>query len=144
MSDNTDTSPGSFHAKVIAEFRANHGRVGGMFEGASIVLVHHTGKKTGTEYIAPLISYKLDSGWAVFAANAGAPTDPQWYRNLIAHPQTTIEIGDDRFDVIARVAEGDERTRIRDDWQKVLPLLAEYEKQAAPREIPVVIFEPTA
>ena len=145
MSNNdTDTSSGSFNSKVVTEFRANHGQVGGMFEGAPIVLVHHTGQKTGTEHVAPLIYYKLDSGWAVFAANAGAPTHPQWYRNLGAHPRTTVEIGDDRFDVVARVAEGDERTRIREDWQRVLPLLAEYERKAAPRQIPVVIFEPTA
>jgi deazaflavin-dependent oxidoreductase (nitroreductase family) len=136
--------PGSFHGKVIAEFRANHGRVGGMFQSASIVLVHHTGRNTGMDYVSPLIYYKLDSGWAVFATNAGSPTHPQWYRNLVAHPRTTIEVGDDRLDVVARVAEGDERTRIRDEWERILPLVGEYERQAAPRQVPVVVFEPIA
>lgn len=133
-----------FNARIIAEFRANHGRVGGPFEGAPMILIHHRGAKTGTEHVHPVLFYKLDGGWAVFASKAGAPTHPDWYHNLLAHPDVTIEVGDDTFDVVARVAEGEERARIRDAWKHTLPLIAEYEATAATtgRQIPIVIFEP--
>jgi hypothetical protein len=73
----------------------------------------------------------------VFAAQAGGPTDPEWHRNLLAQPATTIE-------VVARVATGEERDRIRNEWQQLVPVIAEYEAKAAPRQIPVVIFEPSS
>jgi deazaflavin-dependent oxidoreductase (nitroreductase family) len=135
----------SFNARIIAEFRANHGRVGGPFEGAPMILIHHRGAKTGTERVSPALYCKLDGGWAVFASKAGAPTDPDWYHNLLAHPNVTIEVSDDTFDVVARVAEGEERARIRDAWHQTLPLIAEYEAAATTgRQIPIVIFEPAA
>jgi deazaflavin-dependent oxidoreductase (nitroreductase family) len=136
----------SFNARIVAEFRANHGRVGGPFEGAPMILIHHRGAKTGTERVNPALYYKIDGGWAVFASKAGAPTHPQWYNNLLAHPDVTIEVSDDTLDVVARVAEGEERARIRDAWKQTLPLIDEYEAAAATtgRQIPIVIFEPAA
>jgi deazaflavin-dependent oxidoreductase (nitroreductase family) len=141
---NTEVIPGSFNAQVVSEFRANHGRVGGQFEGAPMILVHHTGVRSGTERVTPLLYHEVQGGWAVFAAQAGAPTDPQWYRNLVAQPDTTIEVGDETVEVVARVAEGEERDRIRNEWQRLVPVIAEYEAKAAPRRIPVVIFEPNS
>jgi deazaflavin-dependent oxidoreductase (nitroreductase family) len=109
-----------------------------------MILIDHRGAKTGTERVNPVLYYKVDGGWAVFASKASAPTHPDWYHNLLAHPNVTIEVGDDTFDVVARVAEGEERDQIRDAWQQTLPLIAKYEAAAATtaRQIPIVIFEP--
>lgn len=131
-----------FNDRVVDEFRANHGRVGGPFEGAPMMLVHHHGAKTGTERVNPLLYYKLDRGWAVFASKAGAPSNPQWFMNLLAHPNVTVEVGDETFEVVARVADTEERARIRDDWAQTTPFMLDYEATAAPRQIPIVIFEP--
>lgn len=127
---------------VIAEFRANGGKVGGQLEKTVVVLLHHRGRKTGTERINPLASQVLDHGWAIFASKAGAPTDPEWYLNLVASPRTTIEIGTETVKVVARTAEGAERETIWETQKERFPGFADYEVQAAPRVIPVVILEP--
>ena len=140
MSDAQD-----WNAKVIAEFRANGGEVGGQFEGAPMILVHHTGRRSGEERVTPLVYQPLEGGgWAVFASAAGAPEDPQWYRNLVAHPQTTVEVGSDVIPVTARTAGGDERDRIYARQKELMPGFAEYEAKAAPRLIPVVVLERSA
>lgn len=131
-----------WNAKVIEEFRANEGRVGGDFEGAPMILIHHTGRSSGTERINPVVYLPLDRGYAVFASKAGAPDHPDWYLNLMAHPQTTVEVGADTVAVTAREASGEERQRIWEQQKQVMPGFAEYETKAAPRVIPVVVFEP--
>ena len=89
------TSPADFNDQIIEEFRANEGRVGGMFEGSSLLLLHHTGAKSGKSRINPL-GYLSDGGrYVVFASKAGAPTNPDWYHNLKARPNVTIEVGTD-------------------------------------------------
>src|SRR3982750_642090 len=93
--------------KVIAEFRANQGKVGGNFEGAPLLLLHSTGAKTGAERVNPMMYQAVGDDYAVFASKAGMPTNPDWYHNLIAHPDATIEVGTDTIAVTARVAEGD-------------------------------------
>lgn len=103
MSDFND-----FNQQIIDEFRANGGKVGGGFEGAPLVLVHHTGAKSGTERISPLVYQALDRGYAVFGSKGGAPDNPAWFHNLQANPDTRIEIGDDTLAVRARVATDDE------------------------------------
>jgi deazaflavin-dependent oxidoreductase (nitroreductase family) len=133
-----------WNEKIVAEFRANHGVVGGMFEGAPMVLIHHTGRKSGVERITPLVYQPVEGGWAIFASHGGAPEDPDWYLNLVANPKTTIDIGDDTIEVVARVAEGDERDRIYAEQARRMPGFADYEVKAAPRQIPVVVFEPAA
>ena len=128
---------------IIDEFRANTGRVGGYFEGRTLLLLHHRGAKTGVERVNPLAYQRLnDDSVAVFASTGGDPKNPDWYYNLVANPDAEVEIGTDRLPVRARVAEGDERDRIfekqKADWEG----FAEYEeKLEGIRVIPVVILE---
>ena len=129
-----------FNKDVIIEFRANDGVVGGPFEGAPMILVHHKGAKTGTERVTPLVFRNVDSGWAVFASKAGAPDNPDWYYNLMANPMTAIEVGSDKLDVIAVEVAGDARTEIWEAQKVDAPQFAEYEAKTE-RTIPVVVFE---
>src|SRR5262245_57169326 len=101
-----------FNAKIIAEFRANGGRVGGMFEGRSLLLLHHTGARSGTERINPVAYTKDGSRYVVIASKGGAPTNPSWYHNLKANPDTTIEVGAESVPVVATEATGEERDRL--------------------------------
>ena len=130
-----------WNAKVIEEFRANAGRVGGRFEGAPLLLLHTVGRTSGIERVNPMMYQQLDDGWAVFASAAGADTDPDWLRNLVANPETTIEVGTKTRKVRARVAEGQERTDIWTTQKERFPAFADYEDRTA-REIPVVVLEP--
>ena len=82
-----------FNSQVIEEFRANGGKVGGMFEGAPMLLLHHTGAKSGQERVTPLVYLDDNGQYVIFASKAGAPTNPAWYHNLVAHPETSIEVG---------------------------------------------------
>jgi len=135
------TSPADFNAQIIEEFRANEGRVGGMFEGATLLLLHHTGAKTGKRRINPL-GYLSDKGrYIVFASKAGAPTNPDWYHNLKAHPNATIEVGADLIEVVAGEATGEDRERLYRTQAARVPQFAEYEKQTD-RVIPVIVLTP--
>ena len=130
------------NAAIIQEFRENGGKVGGGFEGAPMILLHHRGAKTGTERIAPLVYQPLGDDFAVFGSRGGSPTHPHWYLNLVANPETTIEVGTDAVPVRARVAEGEERERIWSRQKQLMPGFADYERSAeGHREIPVVILE---
>jgi deazaflavin-dependent oxidoreductase (nitroreductase family) len=133
-----------FNAKVIAEFRANAGKVGGYFDGAPILLLHHTGARTGAERVNPLVYLQVGDSYAVFASAAGQPRDPQWFRNLRAHPEASVEIGTTTARVRARVADRTERAPIWATQKERMPNFADYEKNAAPREIPVVLLDPVA
>ena len=136
------TSPADFNAQIIEEFRANEGRVGGMFEGATLLLLHHTGAKSGKRRINPL-GYLSDQGrYVVFASKAGAPTNPDWYHNLKAHPNVAIEVGTDTVKVVATEATGEERERLFRTQAARVPQFAEYEKQTD-RVIPVILLTPT-
>ncbi len=136
MSEESD-----WNAQIIEEFRANAGKLGGMFEGADVLLLHHTGSKTGVERVSPLGYQRIGSAYAVFGSNSGRTSHPAWLHNLRAHPRTTAEIGTDTIEVVARVAEGDERAEIWERQKANIPQFAEYE-QTANRDIPVVILEP--
>jgi deazaflavin-dependent oxidoreductase (nitroreductase family) len=131
-----------FNQRIIEEFRANGGRVGGNFEGAPILLMHHVGRRSGQPRVTPVVYQKVDSGWAVFASYAGAPEHPAWYHNLVAAPDTTVEVGDETVAVHTREAVGAERDAIWDKQKQVMPGFAEYEQKAGERTIPVLIFEP--
>jgi deazaflavin-dependent oxidoreductase (nitroreductase family) len=133
--------PNDWNSKIIEEFRANGGRVGGPFEGGTLLLLHTTGARTGQERVNPVAYQKVDQGFAVFASKAGAPTNPDWYHNLIAHPDVEAEIGDQTVRLTARVASGDERERIWTRQKESNPGFAEYEQKTT-RQIPVVILEP--
>jgi len=125
---------------IIEEFRANAGKVGGPFEGSPLLLLHHTGARTGTERVNPLAYQPIRNAFAVFASKGGAPTNPDWYHNLVAHPEASVEVGADKVGVRARVAHGEERDAIWERQKELMPGFADYEKQTA-RRIPVVILE---
>ena len=134
----------NFNDKVIKEFRENDGKVGGMFEGAPVLLLHHTGAKTGAERVNPLMYQPVGDSFAIFGSKGGAPTNPDWYYNLAAHPDTTIELGSGTVKVRAREASPDEGGPIWEKQKSLAPGFAEYETNAAPRQIPVILLDPVA
>ena len=136
------SSPADFNAQVIEEFRANAGRVGGMFEGLPILLLHHTGAKSGTQRINPLAYLADDGRYVVIASKGGAPTNPGWYHNLKAHPQVKIEVGTETFDAVAREVTGDERERLFRAQADRFPQFDDYVQKAAGRTIPVIALTP--
>lgn len=131
-----------WNKQIIEEFRANDGKVGGPFEGMPLLILHSTGRKSGKERLNPLVYQPLDGAWAIFASKAGAPSHPDWFHNVTADGDVSIEVGTDTVDVRARVAEGDERTRLWEAQKANAPQFAEYEQSAGDREIPVVVLEP--
>jgi deazaflavin-dependent oxidoreductase (nitroreductase family) len=134
------TQPNDWNARVIDEFRANGGKVEA-FPANNLILLHHTGAKSGQQRVTPLAYQRVDGGYAIFASKAGAPENPAWYHNLQAHPLATIEIGTDTVQVTARVAGPEEREPIWTQQKKDQPGFAEYEHKTT-RQIPVVILEP--
>src|SRR5260370_41722419 len=101
-----------FNGKVIEEFRASEGKVGGFFQGAPLLLLHHAGAKTGTERVNPLIYQQVGDSYAIFGSAGGQPRDPHWFRNLVAHPDVSVELGTGTVKDRARVADQDERAPI--------------------------------
>ena len=134
------SDPNEFNRGVIAEFRANEGKVGGHFEGAPMMLLTHKGAKSGKEYTTPLVYSRDGDAVVIIASKAGAPDDPQWFRNLVANPDVTVEIGTDRFAARARVAEGAERDRLYDAQAALMPNFKEYADKTT-RRIPVVVLD---
>jgi deazaflavin-dependent oxidoreductase (nitroreductase family) len=134
-----------WNQKIIEEFRANEGRVGGNFEGRTLLLLHHTGAKSGKEYINPLAYQRLsDDSVAIFASAGGAPKNPDWLYNVVANPDVKVEIGSESFAARAHVAEGEEREPVWERQKADWPGFAEYEeKTAGIREIPVVVLDLT-
>ena len=130
----------SYNETVIREFR--EARAAGKESDRPLILVHHRGRKSGTERVNPLAYLDLGGSWAIFASKAGAQVNPDWYLNLVANPRTTVEVGADTVEVTVRTAEGAERERIWEEQKEIAPRFAEYETKAAPRQIPVVILEP--
>ena len=136
------TDANGWNDTIIAEFRANDGRVGGNFEGAPVVLVHHRGRTSGHEYVNPLMylpDEADDDMIHVFATSGGAPSNPDWYYNLIAAGQGTVERGTETYSVTVRELHGDDRNRIYDEQARRYPGFADYERSAAGiRTIPVL------
>jgi len=131
-----------WNEQTITQFRANEGRVGGPFEGAPMVLVHHRGRKSGREYVTPMMYLPSDSDddtVYVFATKGGAPSNPDWYFNLTAAGEGTIERGTDSYGVAVRELSGDERDRVYDEQASRYPGFAEYARQTVGvRTIPVL------
>lgn len=130
-----------WNSKIISEFRANGGKVGGPFEGTPLLLLHTKGAKTGTERVNPLVYRIHGDALVIFASKAGAPTNPDWFHNVRANPQVSVEVGTDKRDVVARVAQGDERDRLWEAQKRDNPGFAGYEAKTS-RQIPVVILDP--
>jgi len=129
-----------FNRRVIDEFRSNAGKVGGMFANAPMLLLTTTGAKSGKSYTNPLVYSRDGDRIVVIASKAGAPTNPAWYYNLVAHPTATIELGTDQFQARARVVTGDERERLFKQQAAQMPMFDEYRKRTT-RQIPVIVFE---
>ena len=136
------SDPLDWNAKTIAEFRANEGRVGGTFEGTPMVLVHHRGRKSGREYVTPTMYLPHDTepdAIYVFATKGGAPTNPDWYYNLTAAGDGTVELGTGTYRVTVSQLDGAERDRIYAEQARRYPGFAEYARQTAGvRTIPVL------
>ena len=131
------SAPNDWNTQIMEEFRANGGKVGGMFEGAPMVILHSTGAKSGLPRQIPLMAQILPDGWAIFASKAGAPDNPDWYHNLLANPDAAIEYGTETIPVRARVLEGEERSTIWEAQKAAYHNFAEYEELTT-RTIPVV------
>ena len=129
-----------FNQQLIAEYRANGGKVSGMFAGAPLLLLTTTGAKTGQPRVAPL-AYTTDNGHlVVIASKGGAPTNPDWFHNLRVNPEVTVELGTETFPARASVPEGAERDRLYDQMAAQMPGFAEYQRNTT-RRIPVVVLE---
>ena len=129
-----------FNENVINEFRANGGKVGGPFEGASMMLLTTTGARSGQARTNPVVYTKDGDRFVIIASKAGAPTNPDWFHNLVANPEVTLEVGDERFPARATVTSGEERRRLYDAQAALMPGFAEY-AQKTTREIPVVVLD---
>jgi deazaflavin-dependent oxidoreductase (nitroreductase family) len=130
-----------WNGKVIEEFRANEGRVGGPFTGAPMVLLHHRGRKSGRELVAPMmyLPSENDDVFYVFASKGGAPTNPDWYHNLTTAGEGSVERGTETFPVTVREVRGDERDKLYDEQARRYPGFADYAKKTAGiRTIPVL------
>ncbi len=130
-----------FNRKVIDEFRANEGKVGGPFEGAPLLLLTSTGAKSGEQRTTPVVYQPDGERMVVFASKAGAPENPAWFHNLRANPTATVEVGTDTVEVDAVVTEGEERERLFNRQKQLMPQFADYEQKTT-RQIPVVALTP--
>jgi deazaflavin-dependent oxidoreductase (nitroreductase family) len=130
-----------WNSKIIEEFRASEGKVGGQFEGAPLLLLHTVGARTGQQRVNPMMYQPVAGAYAVFASKGGAPTHPDWYYNVLAHPRVTAEIGARTVELHARVADGAEREQIWAAQKAAYPGFADYELKTT-RQIPVIILEP--
>ena len=126
---------------VVEQFRTNHGQIqSGMFKGARLLLLTTTGAKSGKTRINPLAFTRDGENYVIIASKGGSPTHPDWYHNLVANPDVTVEVGTERIDVRARVAQGEERDRLFAAQAALMPGFAEYQRKTA-RQIPVVVLE---
>ncbi len=132
------TTAHDWNSQIINEFRANEGRVGGPFKGAPMLLLHHTGAKSGKVRVNPLMYLADGDRLLIFASKGGAPTHPDWFHNLRANPAATVEVGSDTFGVEAEELTGDERERLFAKQAGLYPQFGEYQARTGGRTIPVV------
>lgn len=127
----------------VGLFRATRGRIGGRFGKARILLLHHVGRRSGVERVAPLIYLADGDDLVVVASKGGVDSHPAWFHNVTAHPQTTVELGGERRAVVARVANDEERARL---WPLVVEIYGPYEsyQRHTERTIPLVILRRAA
>ena len=135
----SEANDGNRH--IIDEFRANSGKVGGRFEGRTLLLLHTKGAKSQQERINPVACIKDGERLAVIASKGGAPTNPDWYYNVVANPLVSVEVGTEKFQARASVAEEPERTRLYDKMVEVMPGFGDYRLKTT-RVIPVVVLTP--
>jgi deazaflavin-dependent oxidoreductase (nitroreductase family) len=128
---------GDYNARNIEEFRRNHGKVGGYFEGAPLLLIHTFGRRTGIHRVNPVMYLREGDRYLVFASKGGADTHPDWFLNLMAHPDVQAEVGDDTIDVHAVEVTGGERDTLYERQAALYPQFAEYQRRTK-RIIPVI------
>ena len=126
---------------IIDEFRANDGKVGGRFEGKTLLLLHTKGAKSGQERINPVACIRDGDCLAVIASKGGADTHPDWYYNVTANPLVTVEVGTEKFQARASAAEEPERTRLYNKMVEVMPGFGDYRLKTT-RVIPVIVLTP--
>jgi deazaflavin-dependent oxidoreductase (nitroreductase family) len=131
-----------WNTEIIEEFRTHEGKVGGPFEGAHMLLLHTKGRKTGQPRVNPLVYLPDGNRYVVFASKGGAPTDPEWFRNLVADPDVTIEVGTQTIPVTAVVITGPERDQLYARQVEARASFGEYERKTT-RVIPAIALEPT-
>jgi deazaflavin-dependent oxidoreductase (nitroreductase family) len=134
-------APAQYNDKIIAEFRANRGHVGGQWKEIPLLLLHHTGAKSALTRVNPIAYLSDGSRYFVWAANGGAPQHPAWYHNLKSHPVTSIEVGGEEIDVMAHEATGEERQGLLSAATTTYPQLAEAAAKTE-RVIPIVVLTP--
>jgi deazaflavin-dependent oxidoreductase (nitroreductase family) len=138
--DEKSTDYNEFNRQLIEEYRANGGKVTGMFAGAPLLLLTTSGARSGQPRVAPLV-YTTDNGrWIVIASKGGAPTHPDWYYNLRANPEVTVEVGTESFPARATITTGAERQRLFDQMAARMPNFAEYQRNTV-RQLPVIVLE---
>ena len=133
------SNPNDWNKMIIEEFRANGGKVGGQFANATLLLLHTTGAKSQQPRINPVVYTKDGDRLVVIASKAGAPTNPDWYYNLVAHPLVTVEVGTEQFQAHATIPAEPERTRLYNQMAAVMPGFAEYQQKTT-RLIPVIVL----
>ena len=134
------SNPNDFNQKLIEEFRANGGKVGGMFANSPLLLVTTKGAKSGKIRTHPVVYTKDGDRFVIAASKGGADTHPDWFHNLVAHPLVTIEVGKEKFEAKATQVHEPERTRLYAEHARQMPGFAEYEKKTK-RKIPVFVLE---
>lgn len=127
--------------KIIDEFHENDGQVGGRFEGKTLLLLHTKGAKTGKERVNPVAYVRDDGRYVVIASKGGAPTNPDWYHNILAHPRLNVEVGTESIPVQAKVANEPERTRLYNKMVEMMPGFDDYRRRTE-RKIPVIVLTP--
>jgi deazaflavin-dependent oxidoreductase (nitroreductase family) len=132
----------SVNVDVIQQFRGNNGVISsGMFKGARLLLLTTTGAKSGKQRVNPLAFTRDGANYVIIASKGGSPTHPDWYHNLVANPEVSVEVGTEKFSAHARVAQGEERERLYAAQAALMPGFAEYQRKTS-RQIPVVVLEP--
>ena len=141
MSETRTPAWNNFNQDLIDQFRANQGTIPeGQFKGRALLLLTTTGARSGKRYTAPLAFTRDGDDYVVIASKGGAPTNPDWYHNLVANPRVTVEVGPEAFEATARVAQGDERERLFAAQAALMPGFAEYQVKTT-RQLPVIVLE---
>jgi len=130
-----------WNRQTISEFRANGGKVGGMFEGKTLLLLHTKGAKSRQERVNPVAYVRDGERFVVIASKGGAPTNPDWYHNIVASPDLSVEVGTETFRVHATVAQEPERTRLYNKMVEMMPGFDDYRRKTT-RKIPVIVLKP--
>jgi len=134
------SSPNDFNRNLIAEYRANAGVVTGPFAGRPLLLLTTIGAKSGQPRTSPLVYTTDGDRIVIIASKGGAPTSPDWYHNIVANPEVTVELGREKFQARATIATGEERQRLYDAQAAIMPAFADYQQKTS-RQIPVVVLE---